>query len=123
MARATGLYAWGAIPGPRNSRTWSDMQKDDWVLGVFDSTYHYAARVITKFENEMLAEAVWGTDDDGNTFTIEEIIRHRCASLGIPVVSGLMIGHIADKTTVPIGIEAQLDADAGTLTLLEPAVL
>lgn len=62
------------------------------------------------------------TDDDGNTFSIEEVIRMRCASLGIPVIGGLMIGHIADKTTVPIGIMARLDADAGALELLEPAV-
>jgi muramoyltetrapeptide carboxypeptidase len=62
------------------------------------------------------------TEDEGNTFSIEEIIRQRCADLGIPVVGGLMIGHIADKTTVPIGIEAELNADAGTLELLEPAV-
>ena len=62
------------------------------------------------------------TEDDGNTFSIEEIIKRRCGSLGIPVVSGLMIGHIADKTTVPVGIKARLDADAGTLELLEPAV-
>ncbi|MEJ2257634.1 MAG: hypothetical protein P8X98_11635, partial [Woeseiaceae bacterium] len=62
------------------------------------------------------------TEDDGNTFSIEEIISQRCADLGIPVVGGLMIGHIADKTTVPMGIEAELDADAGTLDLLEPAV-
>ena len=62
------------------------------------------------------------TDYDGNTLSIEEIIRTRCESLGIPVIGGLMIGHIADKTTVPIGIKARLDADAGTLELLEPAV-
>ena len=62
------------------------------------------------------------TDDDGNTFSIEEIIRSRCGSLGIPVIGGLMIGHIADKTTVPMGIRARLDADAGSLELLEPAV-
>jgi muramoyltetrapeptide carboxypeptidase len=62
------------------------------------------------------------TEDDGNTFSIEEIIQRRCGSLGIPVVGGLMIGHIADKTTVPMGIQARLDADAGTLELLEPAV-
>ncbi len=62
------------------------------------------------------------TEDEGNTFSIEEIIRQRCGDLGIPVVSGLMIGHIADKTTVPIGILAELNAEAGTLELLEPAV-
>ena len=42
--------------------------------------------------------------------------------LDIPIVRGLMIGHVEDKATVPLGIPAELDADAGTLTLLEPAV-
>ena len=62
------------------------------------------------------------TEDEGNTFSIEEIIQRRCGSLGIPVIGGLMIGHVADKPTVPMGIRARLDADAGTLELLEPAV-
>jgi muramoyltetrapeptide carboxypeptidase len=34
-----------------------------------------------------------------------------------------MIGHIADKFTVPLGIEAEIDAEAGTIRLLESAVL
>jgi len=33
-----------------------------------------------------------------------------------------MIGHIADKFTVPLGVEAEIDARAGTIRLLEPAV-
>ncbi len=62
------------------------------------------------------------TSDEGNTFSIEEVIRMRCEPLGIPVIRGLMIGHVKDQTVVPIGIEAELNADAGTLTLLESAV-
>lgn len=61
-------------------------------------------------------------DDDGNTFSIEEVIRMRCEPLGVPVIRGLMIGHVADQTVVPIGVQARLDADAGTLELLEAAV-
>jgi muramoyltetrapeptide carboxypeptidase len=61
-------------------------------------------------------------DDDGNTFSIEEVIRMRCEPLGIPVIRGLMIGHVRDQTVVPIGLQAKLDADAGTLQLLEAAV-
>jgi len=61
-------------------------------------------------------------DDDGNTFSIEEVIRERCGPLGIPVIRGLMIGHVEDKTVVPVGLQARLDADAGTLQLLEAAV-
>ncbi len=60
--------------------------------------------------------------EEGNSFNLEEIIEQLLVPLGIPVVRGFMIGHVADKTTVPIGIQAELDGDKGTLTLLEPAV-
>lgn len=61
-------------------------------------------------------------DDSENSFSMEEVIRMRCEPLQVPTIRGLMIGHIDDQTVVPIGIEAELDADLGTLTLLEPAV-
>jgi muramoyltetrapeptide carboxypeptidase len=53
---------------------------------------------------------------------LEDILAERGRALGIPAVSGLMIGHIEDQTTLPVGCLAELDADAGTLTLLEPGV-
>ena len=53
---------------------------------------------------------------------LEDILAERFRALGIPTVSGLMIGHIEDQTTLPVGCLAELDADAGTLTLLEPGV-
>jgi len=56
------------------------------------------------------------------TFSVEEVIRMRCEPFGVPVIRGLMIGHVQDKTVVSIGIEAELNADAGTLQFLEPAV-
>jgi len=34
-----------------------------------------------------------------------------------------MIGHIKDKFTVPVGAEATIDAEKGTITLTEPAVI
>jgi muramoyltetrapeptide carboxypeptidase len=34
-----------------------------------------------------------------------------------------MIGHIKRKFTIPVGLEVEMDADAGTLQLLRPAVL
>ena len=63
------------------------------------------------------------SETDGNTFSLEEVLRDRTGDLGIPVVRGLMIGHVSEQTVVPIGIEAELNGDAGTLRLLEPAVL
>ena len=53
---------------------------------------------------------------------IEDILAERFLALGIPAVSGLMIGHIDNQATLPVGCLAELDADAGTLTLLEPGV-
>jgi muramoyltetrapeptide carboxypeptidase len=61
-------------------------------------------------------------NSSGNSYSVEEVLRMRSESLGIPVIGGLMIGHVDDQTVVPIGIRAELDADAGTLRLLEAAV-
>jgi muramoyltetrapeptide carboxypeptidase len=54
--------------------------------------------------------------------TVEEILTSRCRELGIPTLRGLMIGHVDDQTTFPLGCEAELDVEAGTLRLLEKAV-
>jgi muramoyltetrapeptide carboxypeptidase len=42
--------------------------------------------------------------------------------LGVPGATGFPCGPVADNWTLPLGVRARLDADAGTLTLLEPAV-
>ena len=54
---------------------------------------------------------------------LDDILAERCRALGVPAVSGIMVGHIEDQTTLPVGCLAELDADAGTLTLLEPGVV
>lgn len=54
--------------------------------------------------------------------TVAEILVERCQALGIPALLGLMIGHVDDQTTVPLGCEAELDLDAATLRLLEQGV-
>lgn len=59
---------------------------------------------------------------DGNSFSVEQVLRDRIAPLEIPCVRGLMIGHVADQTFVPMGARARLDADTGELTLLEAGV-
>jgi muramoyltetrapeptide carboxypeptidase len=61
-------------------------------------------------------------DFKGPTFSLEEILRDRFSSLPVPAISGLSFGHIEQKLTLPIGISATLDADAGTVTIDEAAV-
>ncbi|MER7044757.1 S66 peptidase family protein [Streptomyces jumonjinensis] len=53
---------------------------------------------------------------------VREVLRDRLTGLGVPVVEELGFGHGATNLTVPLGVPAVLDADAGTLTLEEPAL-
>lgn len=73
-----------------------------------------------------IAGFLWGRCTDcepkGSSFSLEEILRDRFASLGIPALTGLSFGHIESKLTLPIGVMATIDADVGTLTIDEAAV-
>ncbi|MFF8960958.1 LD-carboxypeptidase [Streptomyces sp. NPDC014894] len=53
---------------------------------------------------------------------VREVLRDRLGGLGVPVVEELGFGHGDVNLTVPLGVTAVLDADAGTLTLEEPAL-
>lgn len=66
-----------------------------------------------------------GPDDPdfGVSVSIKELIMDRFKGFDIPVVYGLPIGHIDDNATLPIGVQAELDADKGNLTIVESAVL
>jgi muramoyltetrapeptide carboxypeptidase len=52
----------------------------------------------------------------------DEVLATYLLPLGIPVACGFPVGHIDDQWTLPLGVRARLDADAGELELLEPAV-
>lgn len=56
-------------------------------------------------------------------FSSDEVIQQYFANAPFPVISNAMIGHIADKFTIPVGIRAQLDSESKSFRLLEPAVL
>ena len=53
----------------------------------------------------------------------DEVLATYFLPLGIPVAYGFPVGHIDDQWTLPLGVRARLDADAGELELLEPAVV
>src|SRR5919204_5425152 len=58
----------------------------------------------------------------GHNLTVEELFDELIAPLGIPAMHGLRIGHGGDVVTVPLGVRARLDADAGRIEILEPAL-
>jgi len=55
-------------------------------------------------------------------FTLSEVLQQHLAPLGIPAFQGALFGHIANQFSLPVGARAEIDADAGTIRLLEPAV-
>ncbi|MBQ0825608.1 S66 peptidase family protein [Streptomyces tagetis] len=53
---------------------------------------------------------------------LREMLADRLGGLGVPVAEEVGFGHGTGALTVPFGTAAELDADAGTLTLDAPAL-
>jgi len=75
-----------------------------------------------------LRGVVWGTctrctpGEGFGSLTIPDVLNDHIASLRVPAYYGAMIGHLKEQFTLPIGVMVELDADAGTLRMLESAV-
>jgi muramoyltetrapeptide carboxypeptidase len=57
------------------------------------------------------------------SFSLMDVLMDRLGNLKIPVVYGMSFGHIKDKFTIPFGIEAELDSEKQTITLMESPVI
>lgn len=55
--------------------------------------------------------------------TLGEVLDNILGSTRVPVLSGLTIGHTADQLTLPLGVNATLNADEKTLELKEAGVV
>lgn len=85
-----------------------------FLAGVFD---HAVALVFGKFTDcGFTGSGPW-------QFTQEEVLLDLVKRTGKPALRGLMIGHVPDQTTIPLGCQAEVDFDAGALCLLEPGVV
>lgn len=63
-----------------------------------------------------------GTGVSYGGFTLSQVLEQHLAPLGVPAFQGALIGHVANQFSIPIGVRAEIDADAGTIRVLEPAV-
>jgi muramoyltetrapeptide carboxypeptidase len=57
---------------------------------------------------------------DSSAEEISAVVEDRLGDLGIPVVTGANLGHGGHVQTWPVGVRARLDADARTVSFLEP---
>jgi len=58
----------------------------------------------------------------GEPSEVSDVLADLLGSLGIPAIGELGFGHCTGQLTIPLGVRASLNADEGTLTLLEPAL-
>ena len=56
------------------------------------------------------------------SFLLEEVVNQHVAGLDIPILWGAPFGHVKEKWTLPIGVEAILNTESLTLKLIHPAV-
>jgi len=54
--------------------------------------------------------------------TVADVLRERLRPLKVPMVMGLPFGHVPLIATLPVGVMATLDGNAGKLLLEEPGV-
>ena len=51
--------------------------------------------------------------------TLEQVLAETVAPCGKPAITGLLCGHRCPTLTLPLGVRCRVDADRGTLTVLE----
>lgn len=54
---------------------------------------------------------------DSHGVSVQAVLEERLGSMNVPVATGLRFGHGRYNDFVPLGIEAELDADAGRLVI------
>ncbi len=82
------------------------------LIGALDRLAGVVVGRFTDLERNM-ADGALGFD---------EVLETYLGRLGIPVGFGFPVGHLDDQWTLPLGVRARFDADAGELELVEAAV-
>jgi muramoyltetrapeptide carboxypeptidase len=85
-----------------------------WLAGIVKETKGILIGELTD---------VKASDTTKPFLSVEEILSDYLSPLSMPILRDLVYGHIPRKLTIPIGIEARMDADAGTLEFMESAVV
>src|SRR5262249_32381693 len=57
------------------------------------------------------------SDAADKSYTGLQVVEELCSRYGVPVLSGLPVGHESPNYALPMGAQAVLDADARTLTI------
>ena len=98
------------------------LEETDQRFSQFDRdlTTLCLAGVTTRVNGLVIAECAGASARESpQTLSLEEIFAEQIARLSAPACYGLPIGQGRVQVTLPVGIQARLDAVTGTLELLE----
>jgi len=100
------------------------------LLEDIDEAPHQIERYLVQLREAGLLAAALGfvvgeatNADNTETLPMAQIWADFLVPYGKPAVLGFPFGHVAENYALPLGIRARLNADIGTLALLEPALL
>ncbi len=58
----------------------------------------------------------------GESWSLDDVILDRLGHLDVPILAGFPAGHGRNEVVLPLGVEVEVDAEAGLLTVLEASV-
>jgi muramoyltetrapeptide carboxypeptidase len=129
--RASGVLLGGNLCMLQSSIGTPDMPPLDCAILLLEDVSeppYKIDRMLTHLERSGALDGLAGvalgqfTDcEDGWPVTSSEVLSERLGRLGVPILGGLPIGHGRDQMSAPIGVPAEIDVEAGTLTVA-PAV-
>jgi len=86
-------------------------------------TQLHLAGILSRVAGVVFGQCTNCTDPGGyGNFTLFQVLEQHLAPLGVPAFQGALIGHIGQQVSLPVGARCRIDADAGTLAMLEPVV-
>jgi muramoyltetrapeptide carboxypeptidase len=59
--------------------------------------------------------------DHGGSRSLDAVLQEVADQVGVPCIAGMPVGHIADQWTIPLGAEAELDAETRSLSVATAA--
>jgi muramoyltetrapeptide carboxypeptidase len=129
--RADGVLAGGNIAllaAEAGTSTWRPATGCIAVLEEIGERAYRLDRLLTQLLRSgwfdgVRAIALGEFTDCASPEAVRDLAMDRLAPLGVPMVSGLPVGHERRNLAFPLGVPATLDADAGTLVLRRAPLL
>lgn len=129
--KATGVTVGGClmmlVGGIGTPEHRDDLDGAILVIEDTDERHYRIDRMLTQLRRtgwfEGIAGIVVGSFAECGPYEeIRPVLEDQFGDLGVPVVDEFGFGHCCPSLTIPLGLKATLDADAGTLHFEDPAL-